>query len=355
MHEKDEAGNTLGSRGPGPVATYCWVVLGVAALALLAMPILRRLLPRGRRHRGGGAVLFLGVSVVLSASAILLGGMAGASLGTLVQVVSVLTLGIGLVAIAGLVVFDLVLARVGVDVPSILRDLLLVSVAVALVMGFLRLAGLDLFSLVTTSAVLTAVIGLALQSTIANVFGGLGLQLDRTLGRGEWIEVGSRVGRILEIGWRSTRIVTKDGDTVFVPNSELVAGEVLNFSRPTGAHRMTVRIGFDYRHPPGQVRGVLVAAVRDVPGVLEQPPPDCGPHDFGESAIVYGLRYWIADFEHDTVIDEEVRTRIWHAAQRAGLEIPYPIRTVISADGGAGETFSQARRLSRTNPAEGGD
>ena len=76
------------------------------------------------------------------------GGMAGASLGTLVQVVSVLMLGIGLVAIAGLVVFDLVLARVGVDVPSILRDLLLVSVAVALVMGFLRLAGLDLFSLV---------------------------------------------------------------------------------------------------------------------------------------------------------------------------------------------------------------
>ena len=71
-------------------------------------------------------MLFLGVSVVLSATAILLGGMAGASLGTLVQVLSVLTLGIGLVAIAGLVVFDLVLARVGVDVPSILRDLLLV-------------------------------------------------------------------------------------------------------------------------------------------------------------------------------------------------------------------------------------
>src|SRR2546430_10618806 len=142
----------LQDAGPG------WVVLGVATLALLAVPILRRLLPRGRRHRGGGAVLFLGASVVLSASAILLGGMAGASLGTLVQVVSVLMLGIGLVAIAGLVVFDLVLTRVGVDVPSILRDLLLVSVAVAL--------------------------------------------------------------------------VTKDGDTVFVPNSELVAGEVINFSRP---------------------------------------------------------------------------------------------------------------------------
>ena len=54
------------------------------------------------------------------------------------------------------------------------------------------------------------------QSTIASVFSGFGLQLDRTLRQGEWIEVGSQVGKILEIGWRSTRIQTKDGDTVFV-------------------------------------------------------------------------------------------------------------------------------------------
>src|SRR5213593_475205 len=202
--------------------------------------------------------------------------MGGGSAGSIVQVVALLALAIGLVATTGLVIFDLVLARLGVNVPSILRDFLQVAVAMAVAVGFLRLAGLDVFSLVTTSAVLTAIVGLALQSTIANVFGGLGLQLDRTLGHGEWIEVGSRVGRILEIGWRSTRIVTKDGDTVFVPNSELVSGQVLNFSRPTGAHRMTVRIGFHYRHSPNEVRGVLLAAVRHAPGVLDQPPPDCG-------------------------------------------------------------------------------
>src|SRR2546422_1936329 len=91
----------LQDAGPG------WVVLGVAALALLAVPILRRLLPRGRRHRGGGAVLFLGASVVLSASAVLLGGVAGAALGPLVPGVSVLLLGVGLVAIPRLVVFYL--------------------------------------------------------------------------------------------------------------------------------------------------------------------------------------------------------------------------------------------------------
>jgi small-conductance mechanosensitive channel/CRP-like cAMP-binding protein len=338
-------------------ADPAWVVLVFAIGLLMAIPVLRRLVPASRRHRGGAALLFAGLALTLALGAIASGGMGGASAAGIVQLVALLALAIGVVAATGLVVFDLVLARLGANVPSILRDFVQVAVAGGVVMGFLRLAGLDVFSLVTTSAVLTAVIGLALQSTIANVFGGLGLQLDRTLGHGEWIEVGNHVGRILEIGWRSTRIVTKDGDTVFVPNGELVAGKVLNFSRPTGAHRMTVRIGFHYRHPPNEVRRVLLAAVHDTPGVLETPAPECGPTDFGDSAVVYGVRYWIADFGQDATIDEEVRTRLWYAARRAGLEIPFPIRTVISevsapaARVGA-EAEEQAERLSLLARAE---
>jgi len=311
----------------GPAA----VVLVGATLALLALPILRWLAPRSRRHRGGPARLFLGLAILLALSAIGVGTMGAASPGNILQLISLLALILGLVGMGGLFVFDIVLPRLRIDVPSIVRDLVLVTIGVAIGMGFLRLAGLDVFSLVTTSAVLTAVIGLALQSTIANVFSGLGLQLDRTLRHGEWIEVGNRVGKILEIGWRSTRIQTKDGDTVFVPNSELISKEVLNFARPTGAHRMTVRIGFHYRHPPNEVRRVLLAAIRDIPGIVDHPAPDCGPIEFGDSAVVYALRYRIADFAHDTTIDEEVHTRVWYAARRAGLEIPFPIRTLVSS------------------------
>ncbi len=308
------------------------VVLIASTLALLALPVLRRLAPRDRRQRGGPARLFLGLAVLLAVGAVALGTMGAASPGNVLQLAGLLALMLGLVGVAGVVVFDVVLCRLRIEVPSIVRDLLLVAIAVSIAMGFLRLAGLDVFSLVTTSAVLTAVVGLALQSTIANVFSGLGLQLDRTLRHGEWIEVGNHVGRILEIGWRSTRIQTKDGDTVFVPNSELVSKDVRNFTGATGAHRMTVRIGFHYRHPPHEVRRVLLAAIRDVPGVAKRPAPECGPSEFGESAVVYSLRYWITDFAHDTVVDEEVHARIWYAARRAGLEIPFPTRTVVTED-----------------------
>ncbi len=311
------------------------VVLVGATVALLALPILRWLAPRSRRHRGGPARLFLGIAVLLAAGAVTLGTMGATSPGNILQLLGVLALMIGLVGTGGLLVFDVVLLRLRIDVPSILRDLIVVSIAVAIGMGFLRLAGLDIFSLVTTSAVLTAVIGLALQSTIANVFGGLSLQLDRTLRHGEWIEVGTHVGKILEIGWRSTRIQTKDGDTIFVPNGELVSKEVLNFGRPTGAHRIIVRVGFHYRHSPNEVRRVLLAAIRDTPGVLGDPQPECGPVEFGDHAVVYALRYWIADFAHDVAIDEEVHARVWYAARRAGLEIPFPIRTLVSQHGAA--------------------
>jgi small-conductance mechanosensitive channel len=324
----------------GPAA----LVLVGATLSLFALPIVRRLAPANRRNRGGPARFFLIIALLLAVGAIGLGTMGATSPGNMLQVVGVLALMMGLVGVAGVFLFDVTLPRLRIEVPSILRDLTEVAVAVAIGMGFLRLAGLDVFSLVTTSAVLTAVIGLALQSTIANVFSGLGLQMDRTLRQGEWIEVGSHIGKILEIGWRSTRIETKDGDTIFVPNSELVSKEVRNFARPNGAHRVTVRIGFHYRHPPNDVCRSLLDALRDVSGVLCLPEPTCGPVEFGDFAVIYALRYWIADFAHESTVDEEVHARLWYAAQRSGLEIPFPIRTLI-----ADHEAKDARVVARAN------
>jgi hypothetical protein len=197
---------------------------------------------------------------------------------------------------------------------------------------------------------------LALVALLAGLIGlgGLALQLDRTLGHGDWIKVHDDVGRIVEIGWRSTRILTKDGDTVFVPNGEIVTGRVLNFSPPTGVHRVSVRVGFHQRHPPEEVRDALLEAVRDAPGVLEAPPPDCIMTDFADTANVYAARYWIGDFAHDVTIDSEVRSRIWYAARRAGLEMPYPIRTVLlpppseaEKDSADAETAARAMLLGR--------
>jgi small-conductance mechanosensitive channel len=92
---------------------------------------------------------------------------------------------------------------------------------------------------------------------------------------------------------------------------------------------MWVKVGFHYRHPPDEVERILLDAVRGTPEVRAEPAPDCVLLDFAESAITYGVRYWISDYARHAAIESEVRTRIWYAARRGGLEIPFPIRTIL--------------------------
>src|SRR6185436_13583885 len=97
---------------------------------------------------------------------------------------------------------------------------------------------------------------------------------------------------------------------------------------PTTRHRVTVKVCFAYQHPPNEVRQLLVVAARSAPGVLAEPLPDSFPVDFGENGVVYVVRCWIDEFVRIPEIEGEVRSRIWYAARRSGLEIPYPTRNV---------------------------
>src|SRR5262249_12260634 len=157
---------------------------------------------------------------------------------------------------------------------------------------------------------LTAVIGLALQSTIANLFAGLALQLDRSFGIGDWITIAGHTGRITQIKWRSTAIYTRDGDLLIVPNQHLTTNNVLNLSEPTKNHRVRLEVRVDYAHPPNDVKRVFLDAIRGTPGVLTDPAPNCIPFAFGDRSMGYMVLYWMEDQSRDLAIDGEVRTRI---------------------------------------------
>jgi small-conductance mechanosensitive channel/CRP-like cAMP-binding protein len=297
-----------------------WLIVQLAAIALILALGLPYLLPAGRRYRGSPAriTLALALGLALAEAGAMTGDMEGPA--RILRLAAVLALVCGGIALVGFVLFDLVLPPLSLDVPSIVRDVIQLIVAALASLACLRLAGFDVLPLLTTSAVLTAVVGLALQATIANLFGGLSLQLDRTLVQGDWIETGTHSGRIVEIGWRSTRLVTRDGDTLFLPNSQLVSGEVLNLSRPTGAHRAAVQVTVAERYAPAMVRQAFVEAIRDVPGILQYPPPDCLVSELGDQSLGYTVRYWITEFERDSSIASDVRMRLWYASRRAGFE-----------------------------------
>jgi len=306
-----------------------WTGTTATLLAIVTFFALRRLLPAAQRQRGTVSLFFLGSALLCGLSATAALKLGAYTVWAILSFLDLLSLVCGSTGLVGLVVFDLVLNRLRVRVPAILRDMIHLSIVGVIVLTILYQRGLDPLSLVTTSAVLTAVIGLALQSTLTNVFAGLALNTDRTLGIGDWVQAGERIGRIAEIKWRSTSLWTEDGDLVIMPNSRLLDAEVQNLSRPDDVHRLWVKIGFHYRHPPNEVKRILVDAVRRTPGVRAEPAPDCILLDFADSAIIYALRYWISDFTHHTAIESEVRTQLWYAAHHNGLEIPFPIRTIV--------------------------
>lgn len=303
----------------------------MATLGALALLLLLRVLMPGDRRRRRSRTIMLLLTLFLQLVGLLFQMLGAGSASAVVNFIGFLLLIFAVTGMADLVIFEALLARLQVSAPPILRDILQALVFFVLTITALSRVGVEVGHLVTTSAVLTAVIGLALQSIMANFFAGLALHLDNTIHIGHWIRVGNQVGRITQMNWRATCMVTRDGDVVIVPNAEMVKAEVVNYSTPTVAHRWAIRIPFDYRHPPNQVRRVIVDAITGTPNVLPSPAPDCWPVEFSENALWYVIRYWTEDFARDVPIDGEVRLRMWYAAQRAGLRIAGP-RLALTMD-----------------------
>jgi small-conductance mechanosensitive channel/CRP-like cAMP-binding protein len=239
------------------------------------------------------------------------------------RVLTILLFSFGVVITMGLLLFDVVLARR--SYPRILRDLVhgiayLITAAVVLTRS-----EVDVTKIFTASVLTTAVIGLALQETLGNIMAGLALQLEADLEIGDWVKIDDKVtGRIREVRWRATTVVTNNGDLVMIPNGVIARSLITNFSRPTVAHRQWVSIRVHFRHPPGKVRDVVLEAVRAQSFVRADPAPDCLLTDFKDDACTYAVRYWMDDFQRADPMDGAVRSAIWYGLHRAGMEIPFP-------------------------------
>jgi small-conductance mechanosensitive channel len=180
--------------------------------------------------------------------------------------------------------------------------------------------------LLAASAVGAVVVGFALQDTLGNFFAGLALQIDRPFKPGHWIEVGPFQGRVTDITWRATKIQTKTGNLVIVPNNIVGKEAITNYSEPLSPTRLFVEVGTGYQIPPNQVREAIMVALARCSRVLEKPSPDVVLVDFGASALIFRARFWVTDFEHDERARDEVRTAIYYEFHRREIEIPWPIQ-----------------------------
>jgi small-conductance mechanosensitive channel len=260
-----------------------------------------------------------------------------------VRVGSMVALIWGLIGVCGLLVFDLVGHRLGV--PKIIRDVTTTIACMIALVTILSKSGVNLLSLITTSAVLTAVIGLALQDTLGNLLSGIALQLESSVAIGDWIRVDERaIGQVMEIRWRSLVLQTKNGDTVIIPNGLFSKGVITNFNKDGLENRRWVYFNVHLRHPPNQVQALMLKALEGLPNVSTTTPPDCIVWAFKDSYLEYAIRYRLIDYRPDDSTDSEVRKRVWYALHRHNIEIPYPGHNVFVTELNAAREHDKAER-----------
>lgn len=234
-------------------------------------------------------------------------------------------------------------------VSRIVADIIQVLIYFGVALVLFREMGAELGSILTTSAVLTAIIGLSLQETLGNLFAGLAIQAQRPFEVGDWIHMAvgeADPGKVTEINWRATKLVTSDGVELTVPNGLLAKSPIRNFTKPSPVSRRSVNVQAPYDVAPHRVETALLQAAIGCPGVLETPAPQVWVTCYADSGIEYALLYFTSDFGSRGRIDSEVRRRIWYSMQRASISIPFPIREVHLQQ--PNETLADAQESEQT-------
>ena len=215
--------------------------------------------------------------------------------------------------------------------PELLVQLILAGGgALAAVFLVHKMGRFDLVGLVTTSAVLTAVIGLAIQEPLKDLIAGLELQLSDDVRLGDLVEVGTggeARGVVESVSWRDTTLKSFDGKRIVLPNTQVTGGVLRNLT-VTGALCDRFQVGLDYDFPPARAFQLLLRVARQHPLVLDLPPPEVRVQAFADSAITYELQVWLRE-PSDGVrlkLRSDLLQQIWYAVNREGRSFPFPVR-----------------------------
>jgi small-conductance mechanosensitive channel len=215
---------------------------------------------------------------------------------------------------ADLAIFSWYLARKQANVSGVVRLFALVLLwGIAALLTLEWVFGVSVVPLLATSTVLSAILGLALQDTLRNLFAGLNMSMEKSFVEGDWVSFrldasDQWFGQIVEIGWRTTKIKTLNNNYAIIPNSNFTNHELINFSKPNCMHARTLDIPVNTRAEGASVRQALIQSAASTAGIL-QIKNDC---------VVYQLRFWIDHPEHREDLTGDVLERSWQELKELG-------------------------------------
>ena len=201
-------------------------------------------------------------------------------------------------------------------------------VYVVVILITLSSTGVDVTILLTASAALFVGLGLALQELFQDMIGGIFIILDKSLLVGDIIEMDGRVARVFEIKLRTTRALTRDDKVMIIPNHKFISDTVYNYTQNHKTTREVVKVGVSYGSDVEKVREVLLECAREQKGILKKPEPFVLFEDFGDSALLFGLHFYVSDSFVDPKVKSELRFKVNNKFRLNNITIPFPQRDV---------------------------
>ncbi len=188
----------------------------------------------------------------------------------------------------------------------------------------LQITGIQLSLLLAGSAALLVGIGLGLQQTFNDLVSGLILLFEGSINIGDIVELDNGlVGRVTEVGLRTSKVETRDSIGIIVPNSKFINNNIINWSHNRSLTRFIIQVGVAYRNDPRHVEATLLASVQGHSEVAHNPTPLVRLKDFGDSSVLYELLFWTYSAWRIEHIKSDIRFVIFEKFKQEDIEIPF--------------------------------
>ena len=221
--------------------------------------------------------------------------------------------------------------ELGEQLLPFFRRVILIILTMIVIIILLDYFDVEVSGLVTTLGIGSLAIALAAQAALSDTISGFVIMVDRPYRIGDRIEIQDldTWGDVIDIGLRSTRIRTRDNRMVIIPNSVIGKSLIVNYSYPDSQYRIEIHVGVGYGTDIEQARKVLIEAVSKVEGGLPDRPVEALFLEFGDSALIFRVRWWLESYVDTRRMFDSVNTAMYQALNEAGIEIPFPQRVVM--------------------------